>query len=221
VKHEIIYTEHYALIVSDEKIIERDWFFNGEDILQVSEITDIIIDTEGQWSEIKTSKKIIAHRPLTDAPILEGVPLLPKFTQENDVEKLTEKIYPTKGWNDWDETIHEISLKQIAFKVGYNKAKETYKYTEEDLRNMLELTICATVSNIDSPIFDLSIQKNRVKYIDEILQSLQQPKRPKYFECEIEYIHDETVPYPKTLGTKPKTTTNSQGQTELIGEYIF
>ena len=220
-KHEIIYTEHYALIVSDEKIIERDWFFNGEDILQVSEITDIIIDTEGQWSEIKTSKKIIAHRPLTDAPILEGVPLLPKFTQENDVEKLTEKIYPTKGWNDWDETIHEISLKQIAFKVGYNKAKETYKYTEEDLRNMLELTICATVSNIDSPIFDLSIQKNRVKYIDEILQSLQQPKRPKYFECEIEYIHDETVPYPKTLGTKPKTTTNSQGQTELIGEYIF
>jgi len=220
-KHEIIYTEHYAVIVSDEKIIERDWFFNGEDILQVSEITDIIIDTEGQWSEIKTSKKIIAHRPLTDAPILEGVPLLPKFTQENDVEKLTEKIYPTKGWNDWDETIHEISLKQIAFKVGYNKAKETYKYTEEDLRNMLELTICATVSNIDSPIFDLSIQKNRVKYIDEILQSLQQPKRPKYFECEIEYIHDETVPYPKTLGTKPKTTTNSQGQTELIGEYIF
>ena len=46
-------------ITSDEEIKEGDWFFNGENVLQASRITDIIIDTEGQWSEIKTSKKII------------------------------------------------------------------------------------------------------------------------------------------------------------------
>ena len=211
-KHEIIYTEHYAIIVSDKQIKERDWFFNGEDILQASEITDIIIDTEGQWSEIETSKKIIAHRPLTDEPILEGIPLLPEFGQEDDILKVVEQIYPTKGWNDWDETIDSIIHKQIAFGAGYNKAKETYKYTEEDLISFHKWAF--------QKVRIEESDKNTKELLDE-WQSIKQPKRPKYFECEIEYIHDETVPYPKTLGTKPKTTTNSQGQTELIGEYIF
>jgi hypothetical protein len=96
-KHEIIYTEHYALIVSDEEIKEKDWFFNGEHVLQASRITDIIIDTEGQWSEIKTSKKVIAHRPLSDAPILEGVPLLPEFSKKDDVEKKSRDFVKTLG----------------------------------------------------------------------------------------------------------------------------
>jgi hypothetical protein len=52
-------------------------------------------------------------------------------------------------------------------------------------------------------------------------QSLQQPKMPVAFECEDEYVHDDTVPYPKTLGTHPKTIVNNQGQTVLVGKYIY
>ncbi len=52
-------------------------------------------------------------------------------------------------------------------------------------------------------------------------QSLQQPKMPVAFECEDEYVHDDTVPYPKTLGTHPKTVVNNQCQTVLVGKYIY
>jgi hypothetical protein len=49
----------HIYITSDEEIKEGDWFFNGEHILQCSDVTDIIIDTEGQWSTIEDCKKII------------------------------------------------------------------------------------------------------------------------------------------------------------------
>jgi hypothetical protein len=66
-KEEIIYTEHYALIVSDEQAKENDWGyiqFQGGDVKLVGKYF------ADDW------KKIIAHRPLTDAPILKGVPLI-------------------------------------------------------------------------------------------------------------------------------------------------
>ena len=66
---------------------------------------------------------------------------------------------------------------------------------------------------------------------DEIIQSLQQPKRPKYFECEMEpkYKHIGAVKGIYGSGFRkqnlmyglPKTTTNSQGQKELVGSYIY
>lgn len=207
-KHEIIYTEHYLFIVSNEQIKERDWFFNGEDILQASRITDIIIDTQGQWSEIKSSKKIIAHRPLTNAPVLEEVPLLPEFGQEEDVEDLALAYSSSKG----SVNPEAYSDKQVGllhgFIDGYNKAKETYKYTEENLREC-----CSLIFNALGVGDDITT--------DEIIQHIQQPKRPKYFECEMEdYGQFDCGVFMKD-GEEPKTITNSQGQTELVGEYIF
>jgi hypothetical protein len=73
---EIVYTDKYALILSDEEIKEGDWFF----------------EKTGRLGPISFSrgkvnfhmKKIIAHLPLSDTPlfesdvpVLEGVPLLP------------------------------------------------------------------------------------------------------------------------------------------------
>jgi hypothetical protein len=51
---------NHLYILSNDEIKEGDWFFNGEHILQCSAVTDIIIDTEGQWSTIGDCKKIIA-----------------------------------------------------------------------------------------------------------------------------------------------------------------
>lgn len=46
------------------------------------------------------------------------------------------------------------------------------KYTEKQLRDKLETSICATIVNIGHSVFDLSIQSNRDKYIDEVINSL-------------------------------------------------
>jgi hypothetical protein len=65
-KKEIIYTEHYALIISDEQAKENDW---GYIPFQGGEIKLVGKYFADDWL------KLIAHRPLSDAPILEGVPL--------------------------------------------------------------------------------------------------------------------------------------------------
>ena len=200
-KQEIIYTNNYALIVSDEKPLYKDYYIN-EFMIAVRTGID---DSEYVEDYIK---KIIAHRPLKDASILEGVPLLPEFSQE-DVEKLAfNQLFPV--WNSKD-ILENLEQSQIeAFKKGYNKAKETYKYTEEDLIKAIELA--QTPSDYDS--FPL---------IDEVMQSLQQSKRPKYFEtvCDCQECGANKTNLSLDMGCENKiaTITNSQGKVELVGEY--
>jgi hypothetical protein len=189
-KHEIIYTDDYALIVSDEKIEKYDYVFNPiyKTLYQWIENADIHFDRID-------AKKVIAHRPLTDAPILEGVPLLPEFEDDDFLNTEIQVVGDNKT----------MSVSNFLKKYG----KETYKYTEDDLVKAIELA--QTPSDYDS--FPL---------IDEVMQSLQQVKRPKYFECEIVTVE----PYKDKMGnirsekTFPKTITNSQGKVELVGEYI-
>jgi hypothetical protein len=190
-KVEIIYTEQYALIVSDEKPLYDHYYFNVS-VLAVRTGTD-----DSDYTE-EHLKKVIGHRPLKDAPILEGVPLMPKFTQEDDVERKS---------RDFVKEIGGSQDQRLAFVDGYLEAKETYKYTEEDLRKVIEAS-------------------RDIRYVtyseDELIQSLQ-TKRLKYFKCEMEQL-----PSNESFGLdygssnlKPKTITNSQGQTELVGEYIY
>ena len=203
-KNEIIYTDDYALIVSDEHIKDvrpHKGKYHLEDGLTINKFPDYLTD-------LGACKLIIAHRPLTDAPILEGVPLLPEFSQEDAVVELALRTYPFGN------------SERNALITGYNKAKETYKYTEEDLRKAIDMA--TTRRHEDTVLFFRS---------DEIIQSLQQPKRPKYFECEMEpkYKHIGAVKGIYGSGFRkqnlmyglPKTITNSQGQKELVGSYIY
>ena len=203
-KNEIIYTDDYALIVSDEHIKDvrpHKGKYHLEDGLTINKFPDYLTD-------LGACKLIIAHRPLTDAPILEGVPLLPEFSQEDAVVELALRTYPFGN------------SERNALITGYNKAKETYKYTEEDLRKAIDMA--TTRRHEDTVLFFRS---------DEIIQSLQQPKRPKYFECEMEpkYKHIGAVKGIYGSGFRkqnlmyglPKTITNSQGQKELVGSYTY
>jgi hypothetical protein len=198
-KYEIIFTEQYALIVSGEKPLYGEYYLN-EFIIAVRTGRD---DSDYFKDYIK---KIIAHRPLTDAPVLEGVPLLPEFSEDEDADKLAEEAYSKKGWDEPWYSMKEKS--QIAFKKGYNKAKETYKYTEEDLREC-----CSLIFNALGVGDDITT--------DEIIQHIQQPKRPKYFECEYKPITPHKYTVDDHLEVELKTITNPQGQTELVGEYIY
>jgi hypothetical protein len=66
-KEEIVYTDDYALIVSDEQAKENDWGYIPFQRGEVKLVGKYFAD---DW------RKVIAHRPLTDAPILKGVPLI-------------------------------------------------------------------------------------------------------------------------------------------------
>ena len=71
-KNEIIYTDDYALIVSDEQIEDVRPFIGRYHL----EKGNMIYQFPTYLTDLTYCKLIIAHRPLTDAPILKGVPLI-------------------------------------------------------------------------------------------------------------------------------------------------
>lgn len=189
---EIVYTDKYALILSDEEIKENEWFvpISGTDLdLNVPRLANSISGYINNHC-----KKIIAHLPLSDAPILEGVPLLPSFrwSQQDDVNKL--------AYEQWKEPDYRSGnppyIYGIGFNEGYNKAKEKYKYTEADLEIAMNW------------LFETKGRKG----LEDLIERLNQPSRPTHFELEHddEFDDDRFVPLIKR---------NSQGQVELVGKY--
>jgi hypothetical protein len=153
--------------------------------------------------------KLCFHLPLNNAPILEGVPLLPPL--EDEVERLVKEHW------EKDKELNNPS----SFKSGYKKAKEKYKYTEEDMTRAFNIGINSQFESTELKLNKDESFDRHSKNLLKLIQSLQQPKMPVGFECEDEYVHDDTVPYPKTLGTHPKTIVNPQGQTVWVGKYIY
>ncbi len=209
-KHEIIYTDDYALIVSGEQIEDVRPFIGRYHL----EKGQMIFQFPTYWSDLTYCKLIIAHRPLTDAPILEGVPLLPEFSEDSILNNLVgdyikKEVEPVISKNSsQDYRIGAYGGSDIGFRKGYNKAKETYKYTEEDILDAWELGA--------SEGLPLTREKK-----DKLIKSLQQPKRPKYFECEYKPITPHKYTVDDHLEVELKTITNSQGQIELVGEYTY
>jgi len=199
-KKEIVYTDRYALILSDE---------------------EAHIDDKNVYLDLKKGiyRNLLAHLPLSDAPILEGVPLLPSFSwsQQDDVENLAKEEYPI-----FDGDLLGIANNQqhsrVDFIKGYNKAKEKYKYTEDDLKLAMNYgyvqgdTGFQGVANLD----DL---------LDLIHIKIKKSSRPTHFECEttpmnLDEIREQGKGFLNANIYKIKTTTNSQGQEELVGKYL-
>lgn len=216
-KKEIIYTADYALVVSDEEIKEGDLVFVDCSEVEVQDIRKVkdyyneqFLFENGGQIHIDYCKKVIAHRPLKDAPILEGVPLLPEFSKEDDVKKLALKTYPFSN------------SERNAFITGYNKAKETYNLT---LSKLIDLYVEKTGYGMDMWSKE---ENNTMSIVAEIIQSLNQsePKLPVAIECEMkkDYLYNDDgdkYGFPVHPTNEVKTTTNSQGQIEIIGKYIY
>jgi hypothetical protein len=128
-KHNIIQTDNYLLIVDDSEIKEGDFLYSVNNKL-------VVCANKGSADTINSKvfseviyKKIIAHLPLNNSPILEGVDLLPPL--EDVVWKIAIDEVGVNGeiYNQYDcET----------FIKGYNKAKEKYKWTDEDVIKIVE-----------------------------------------------------------------------------------
>jgi hypothetical protein len=165
--------------------------------------------------------KLCFHLPLNNSPVLEGVSLLPPLKDE--VGELAQKYVEDEvkpdiepiGYNQ-DLRIGIYGGSVTGFIEGYNKAKEKYKYTDEDLMEAMLQISEYYADNLDK---DMDGHKKSL----DIIQSLQQPKMPVAFECEsTQYTVGEMSKLPLgTVNQKPKTTTNPQGQTVWVGKYIY
>lgn len=205
-KKELLKTINYLLVVDDSEIKEGDWMYRNNE--------EPILVTPNFWWDFQAKYcKIIAHLPLKDSPILEGVPLLPPLEVEDDVESMAKDYL----FNDYQKQFKvESNDEQFGvlkgYRDGYNKAKETYKFTEEDMRKAA----------------DWYFETNGEKPIEELIQSLSQPKMPTHFEFDTvcdQCLDDDSVDscycHYGSYKIVPKTITNSQGQVMVCGKYIY
>ena len=94
---------------------------------------------------------------------------------KEEIEQLAEKEYPLKVVSIMEGYEDANRFERIAFTKAYTQCQENMadkKYTEKELRDKLESSICATIVNIGHSVFDLSNPTNRYKYIDEVVKSL-------------------------------------------------
>ena len=156
-------------------------------------MTHKLIHTPDYLLVVDDSGTRIAHLPLNDSPILEGVALLPPFSrhQEDGIEEYSKEC--NQLYKDWLVT---------GYKAGYNKAKEKYRFTEEDMRKAIGETRKGMLYN--------------KQYEDEYIQSLSQPKMPVGFECDVKSFEQEyRIPIREVRITTP------EGHTQWVGKYIY
>ena len=260
--HEIIKIDNYLLVVDDSEIKEGDFYLRYNNLVlrctQLKESfneglnkNEIIILSNGCGDPYERSrdylKKIIAHLPLNNSPILEGVLLLPPLEQEDDVEKLAEKEYrefpnnplANPEWH-YNKDIN-CGKKRKAFVKGYNKAKEKYRFTEEDMIKFVDFIDSKPMRNYSGEWKRITNDPNDEpknfatltdkQLIEWFVKSLLQPKMPVAFDCEmVDSFTKNNDEYIDELGVKGnysthskiiKTTTNSQGQKVCAGKYIY
>ena len=204
----ILHTTDYLVCVSDEEIKVGDYRASryGEVYKQ---------ETDKIFPKFNRDKKIMAHLPLNNSPILEGVPLLPKWNDVFYVWKLG-RIVASKSKSSNKSAIIN------GFVKGYKAA--TKVYSEDDLWNAFLRGIGVSKINElnDTPI-EIVFQ--------EFIQSLKQPKYPNYFIPKlVDMFEENNENYVHSSGAKGSysthmkkfvITTNSEGQIVLIGTYKY
>ena len=171
-KYNIIKTDNYLTVVDkDLEINIGDLYIDDYKLLRKSITSD-----KDYWNSRKDYKKVIAYLPINNSPILEGVSLLPPLQQEDDVDKLAEQDAIEIFENNF--SLASLSY-QSQFKIGYYKAKEKYKWTDEDVIKIVE--------------------KSRETGLtaEYLMLSLFQPKYPIAFECKMEENKLKTTSNPQ------------------------
>jgi len=134
--HKLTHTPNYLLVVDDsdiKEIKEGDFLYSISNKLVVCANKGSADDINSKVMPEAIHKKIIAHLPLNNSSILQGVDLLPPL--EDDVKKLA-KEYIDDEWQKDDDAV-KFGIK-VGYVQGYNKAKEKYRFTEEDMRKAIE-----------------------------------------------------------------------------------
>jgi hypothetical protein len=242
-KAPIIETPEYILAVSDEDIKESNYGLITSAVMTYEQMIK-------EWGE-PLGRKIIAYQPKGNVPELD-LPLLPQMV-EDEVEELPyDKLcyYDTRnsdfqikkeyGYDkeEVDET-GEFSKKDCACdNCFYGRAtladriikSATKVYSEEDLKKAIEMARGIKEGKETFTAEDISGCTEVCTYDwkfefdeNEIIQSLKQPKTPKWFVVEMKTVWrrntDRNVPTKDDLDEELKTTT-LEGKTYLVGTYL-
>lgn len=195
--HKLIKTDNYLLVVDDSDMVGKGYR------LDVTRMSVGIIDDDFLYNARKDwFKKIIAHLPLNGSPILEGVDLLPPYSRHQE-DGLDDAVIRFKeSWIKLGVTDFELS----AFSEGYNKAREKYKYTEEDIRKAI--TMARDLEDWQDLVWEYEY--------DDIIQSLNQ--YPTEFETE-DVLTPSQIFYPNDVPySSPKKITTAEG-IQWVGKY--
>lgn len=199
--HKLIKTDNYLLVVDDSDMVGNGYR------LDIERMSIGIIDDDYFYNTRKhIFKKVIAHLPINDSRILEGVDLLPPI--DDGIESLAKEWYDTEVFSS--SHIADIN----SFKEGYNKAREKFRFTKQDISN-------AVVRIYDVFMDDtLEAKMLRLKgvswHIQNILESLHQ--YPTEFECEMIPCNPIKYTTEDHLDVEPKTITTAQG-VQWVGKY--
>jgi DNA primase len=211
----IVQIENYLLIVSgNEEIKNGDWTID----LKTNRIAKCERDSHAtplMKAAIPLSgfKKIIAHLPLNNSPILEGVLLLPELI-DNEYDEVCIEVFANCTKDQKFATEHEKHIAEIYFRRGYKAA--TKMYSEEDLRKAIEYAFnCGKRVELEAVELDFSFEQ----YVELLIQSLKQPKTPKFFIPEVRQCMYDYIKY--CLKPILKTTTNAQRLKVLVGSYEY
>jgi len=228
-KHKIIKTENYLLVVDDSEIKVGDWYYLPRN--------NSVYECKEDPTELNLERRVgvsnvIAHHPLNGAPYLDGVDLLPPLEDEKNelleidyLERLEERRNialnfkgQVAGRHPDNFTKSEMFHMSRGYVEGYQDARKKYQFTEEDI----DKAYWAGMKFVGE-------DKGSYK---EFIQSLQQPKYPFAFECEMVFDgvnHAQGLqPTGHTLmdvaimkNFKPKTIINSEGRKEWVGKWIY
>ena len=196
-QHKLINTGDYLLIVDESEIKKETYCYDS--------INNILVFYKGSMKNIGF-QKVISHLPLNNSPILEGVDLLPLI--EDEVDKEAKDYANNSATCNYEEGIN------VGKYQGFIKAKEKYKYTEKDMIN-------AILFGIQKGLNVGKLDETDSDWVNNYVKSLQQPKMPVMFKCETVIKMGSDMNGRECWdGVEPKTT-NSQGLTQWVGEYIY
>jgi hypothetical protein len=214
-RYPVIKTDSYLLIVNDDKIRMGDYYVDDYFFLR-----KCVVDDSEYWSNRKEYKKLIAHRPLNNAPHIDGLDVLPPNWRDSgdkdDVEQLAEEHaeHQFKGISD------RTSMFECKndFKSGYQESREKYKFTEED---MLQAAKYGYEFRDTTSFPEHNFEDSCINNTKQWLKSRQQPKYPIAFESVDIDVHQDTGHHLKKVGTEPNKITNAEGRIEWVGEWVY
>jgi len=196
-KFQIIETPDYILAVSYEEITG---FENNILVFKGGRLW-LWENTMALRSNNKPNK-IIAYQPKNNAPELD-LPLLPEMVvEDDDMEKAYKSNKPKESDNPTKGELAFSDGYYYGFEDGYKAATKTF--SEDDLRKAIDLSRETLEYNEQHGWYNTMSE-------DEIIQFLKQPN-PKCFIAEMEVKKFSSI-------HELKTTTNSQGNIQLVGTY--
>lgn len=213
-EHEIIKTEQYLLVVDENLEISKSCYCLDALTGKIVHTSRLVPLTSIEFKD-RGVVKIASHLPLNNAPILEGVDLLPELEVKDYSVEAAKKFCKerSKLFNTMDEN--------IAWREGYNFKAATKTYSEEDLRKAYKMGKDYTDLMLSEGC-DWKPNNPNALDEDEFIKSLNEPAIPVGFKATMVRLNklgkDNTLVFEEK---KIKTVLNEKGIPVWQGEYIF